>query len=154
MRTGERGFTYLGVLALVVLLGLFLSAAGELASTAARRERETQLLWAGKQYRLAIGRYFNQRRGYPQTLDELLGAAPDSPLQVRYLRSLYPDPMTNRPDWTLLQAPGGGIMGVASSSKQAPLKTGHFDAPEKDFENAAAYSDWKFVYQPGRVPRK
>ncbi len=57
-----RGFTYLGLLAVVVLIGLLLAAAGEVASTAARREREAQLLWVGHEYRAAIGRYWSQRR--------------------------------------------------------------------------------------------
>lgn len=152
MQTGERrdrGFTYIGVLALVVLIGIMLAAAGEVSSTAARRERETQLLWVGRQYRAAIGMYFNRRRSYPQTLDELLGSAPDALLQVRYLRRLYPDPMTNAVDWVLLEAPNGGIMGVASSSRRAPIKTAGFDDDEEDFANAASYGDWKFSFLPG-----
>src|SRR3954467_5172489 len=125
MPSGERarrsaaGFTYIGLLVLVVLIGILLSAAGEVAATAIQRERETQLLWVGREYRTAIGRYWRHKRAFPQTLEELLGdATPDSPIQVRYLRRLYPDPMTNVVDWVLVRAPpNGGIMGVASSSK-------------------------------------
>jgi type II secretory pathway pseudopilin PulG len=148
------GFTYVGLLALVALIGLMLAAAGEVASTAAQRERETQLLWAGHEYRAAIGRYWRNKRAYPQTLEELLGAAPDAPVQVRYLRRLYPDPMTNAIDWVLVPGPTGGIMGVASRSKRAPLKTGNFDEAEKDFASATAYSDWQFKFQPGVVRRR
>lgn len=152
-RRGERGFTYLGLLALVVLIGLMLAAAGEVASTAAQREREAQLLWVGHQYRAAIGRYWSRRRAYPQTLQELLGAA-DAPVPIRYLRQLYPDPMTNAADWVLLPAPGGGIMGVASSSQRAPLKTGNFDQVDRDFADAKAYGDWQFRFLGGPVRRK
>src|SRR5512135_3192393 len=93
-RERERGFTYIGLLALVVLIGILLAAAGEVASTAARREREAQLLWVGHEYRAAIGRYWAQRRAFPQALEDLLGSAPDAPVPVRYLRRLYRDPMT------------------------------------------------------------
>ena len=148
-----RGFTYVGLLVLVVLIGLMLAAVGEVASTEARREREVQLLWAGHEYRAAIGRYWRQRRAYPPTLQELLGSASDAPVQVRYLRRLYPDPMTNAVDWVLVLAPSGGIMGVASSSKRAPLKTGHFDEVEKDFADASAYADWQFTFPPGAAVR-
>jgi type II secretory pathway pseudopilin PulG len=160
MSRGERarrragGFTYIGLLALVVLIGLMLAAAGEVAATTAQRERETQLLWVGHEYRAAIGRYWSRRRAYPQSLQDLLGAAPDAPVQVRWLRRLYPDPMTNAVDWVLVPAPNGGIMGVTSSSKRAPLKTGHFDEADHDFENASAYSDWQFMFLPGVVRRK
>jgi type II secretory pathway pseudopilin PulG len=151
---GERGFTYLGLLALLVLIGLLLAAAGEVAATAAQREREAQLLWIGHEYRSAIGRYWSQRRKYPETLQELLGAAPDAPVQVRFLRRLYPDPMTNAVDWVLVPAPNGGIMGIASSSKRAPLKTGHFDEADPGFADASAYSDWQFTFVPGVVRRR
>lgn len=157
MPSGERarraagGFTYIGLLVLVVVIGILLSAAGEVAGMAAQRERETQLLWVGRQYRAAIGRYWRQKRVYPQALEDLLGSAPDSPLKVRYIRRLYPDPMTNAVDWELVPAPNGGIMGVASNSKRAPLKT-HFDEVEKDFENASSYNDWKFAFFIRRGP--
>ncbi len=148
-RRGERGFTYLGLLALVVLIGLLLAAAGQVASTTAQREREAQLLWVGHEYRAAIGRYWTQKRAFPQTLQDLLGSGPDDPVQVRYLRRLYPDPMTNAVDWVLVPAPSGAIMGVASSSKRAPLKTGHFDEADQDFEGAKSYGDWQFTVRPG-----
>jgi type II secretory pathway pseudopilin PulG len=159
MRRGERarrsagGFTYVGLLVLIALIGLVLASAGEVTAAAAQRERETQLLWVGHQYRAAIGRYWSRRRAYPRTLQELLGAAADDPIQVRYLRRLYLDPMTNAPDWVLLPAANGGIMGVASSSKRTPLKIANFDAADQDFANASAYSDWQFTFLP-RVRRR
>jgi len=155
MRRGEQarrsagGFTYIGLLVLIALIGLMLASAGEVTATAAQRERETQLLWVGHQYRAAIGRYWSRRRVYPQTLQELLGSAPDEPVQVHYLRRLYADPMTNAVDWVLVPAPNGGIMGVASSSKRAPRKTSNFDAADQDFANASAYGDWQFTFLPG-----
>jgi type II secretory pathway pseudopilin PulG len=151
-RRSARGFTYVGLLALLVLIGLMLAAAGEVTATVAQHDRETQLLWVGHEYRAAIGRYWNQRRTYPRALEELLGAAQDSPVQVRYLRRLYPDPMTNAVDWVLVTAPNGGIMGISSNSKRAPLKTGHFDEVDKDFAEATTYGDWQFTFPPGAVP--
>ena len=152
-RRGPRGFTYVGLLVLLVLMGLLLSAAGEVVATAARREREVQLLWVGHQYQAAIQRFVAQRRAYPRTLEELLGAEPDAPLQVRYLRSLYRDPMTSAVDWVLLPAPGGGIKGVASRSGRAPLKTARFEDADRDFVDATTYGDWRFTYPPGAPPK-
>ncbi len=149
-RRGQGGFTYLGLLVLVALIGVLLAAAGEVASTAARREREAELLWVGHEYRAAIGRYVRLRRAYPQALEDLLGSAPDAPLQVHYIRQLYRDPMTNAVDWVLVPAPGGvGFMGVRSSSTRAPIKTGNFDEEDKGFADAKGYGDWLFVFQPG-----
>ncbi len=153
-RSSAGGFTYVGLLVLVSLIGIMLAAAGQVASTAARREREAQLLWVGHEYRAAIGRYWRHRRAYPQTLEELLGGAADAPVQVRYLRRLYPDPMTNAADWVLVPAPSGGIMGVASSSKRTPLKNGNFDPVDEDFADASAYGEWQFTFTPGLVRRR
>ena len=150
----ERGFTYIGLLALVVLIGLMLAAAGEVAKATAQREREAELLWVGHEYRAAIGRYWSRKRIYPQALQDLLGGAPDAPGQDRYLRRLYTDPMTNAPDWVLVPAPNGGIMGITSSSKRAPLKTGHFDEADFNFADASAYSDWQFTFVPGFRARR
>jgi type II secretory pathway pseudopilin PulG len=150
-----RGFTYIGLLVLVAVIGIMLAAAGEVASTAAQRDREAQLLWVGHEYRAAIGRYWNKRRSYPPSLQDLLGAAPgtasDTAVPVRYLRRLYPDPMTNAVDWALVAAPSGGIMGVASSSKRAPLKTAHFEDVDQEFEKATSYNDWQFTFAPAAV---
>lgn len=158
MRRGERrrgsaGFTYLGLLALIVLIGIMLAAAGQVAATSAQRDREAQLLWVGHEYRAAIGRYWIQRRTFPQALDELLGTAPDAPAPARYLRRLYPDPMTNAVDWVLVPAPGGGIMGVASSSQRAPLKTAGFDDVDLGFADAKTYAEWQFTFVPGASRR-
>jgi len=155
MARGRRpragGFTYIGLLVLIALIGILLAAAGEVAATAAQRDREAQLQWVGHQYRAAIGRYVGLRRAYPQRLEDLLGTESDAPVPIHHLRRLYPDPMTNAADWVLLRAPGGGITGVASSSKRRPLKTAHFDDEDKDFEIASDYGDWKFTFAPGVV---
>jgi type II secretory pathway pseudopilin PulG len=148
------GFTLVGLLALIVVISLMLAAGVQIASTAAQRDREAQLLWVGHEYRVAIGRYWSRKRAYPQTLQELLGGAPDDPVQVRYLRHLYPDPMTNAVDWVLVPAPSGGIMGVSSRSRRAPLKTGNFDDADQDFANASAYGDWQFTFLPRAARRR
>lgn len=174
MRRGERspararGFTYLGLLALVVLIGVLLSAAGEVARSAAQREREQELLWVGHQYRLAIGSFIAHNHRYPATLTELLGATGDASADAppgdsdapatapgvlgtpgfRALRRLYRDPMTNSTDWTAVQSPDGHVMGVASTSPRAPIKRAGFDDEDTDFDKAATYADWQFVYRP------
>lgn len=155
-RTGgarrEAGFTYLGVLVLVVLIGFALATAGQIAHITAQRERETELLFIGHQYREAIGRFVRNNHRYPMTLEELLQFEGAGPAPDHFLRRLYRDPMTRQVDWTLIPAPGVGIMGVASSSKQVPLKQAGFDDPDLDFDQAATYADWQFIYNPRPRP--
>jgi type II secretory pathway pseudopilin PulG len=144
-----RGFTYLGLLLVVLLIGLTLATVGEVWSTQARRERETQLLFVGDQYRRAIARYYADGRRYPQALADLLldGRFP----QVhRQLRRLYVDPMTGRDDWQLIPSGDGGIMGVASSSQQKPIKVANFPAADAAFVDQDCYCAWQFIYRPAR----
>jgi hypothetical protein len=60
--------------------------------------------------------------------------------------------MTGKPEWGLVTAPGGGIMGVYSLSGMTPIKTSGFSERDRTFEGANHYSDWKFFYEPPRPP--
>ena len=143
----QHGFTYLGLLLAVVVMGLMLTVVGKVWSTTEQRERETQLLFAGHQFRNAIAAYFAQRHHYPQTLQDLLGDS-ESALPQRFLRRMYADPFTGTTDWQAIAAPGGGIMGVASTSRQTPLKQGNFEPADVSFAGADCYCAWQFVYVP------
>lgn len=143
------GFTYLGLLLAVMIIGLTLATVGEVWSTQARREREVQLLFVGDQYRRAIARYYADGQRYPHALADLLQDE-RFPQIHRQLRRLYPDPMTGRPDWQLLPAGDGGIMGVASSSDRKPIKVANFPAADTAFVDQDCYCAWQFVYRPRR----
>src|SRR6267154_2069108 len=64
----QRGFTYIGLLVVIVIMGLGLTVVGRVWSTTEQRERETQLLFVGHAYRLAIASYFATGHQYPHTL--------------------------------------------------------------------------------------
>lgn len=141
------GFTYLTILFIVAIMGVGLALVGEVWHTAAMREREAELLYAGNQYRIAIKRYYLAGpQQYPRSLSDLL-KDPRKPGIERYLRRLYPDPVTGEA-WEVVKAPDGGVMGVHSLSKDKPLKTARFRIRDRSFEGAASYSDWTFVYVP------
>ncbi|WP_119154254.1 type II secretion system protein [Caldimonas tepidiphila] len=151
----SRGFAYLAVLFFVATLGIALAAAGELWSTAERRERERELLFVGAEYRRAIALYHQRTPGvarqYPQRLEELLEDR-RQPVPQRYLRRLYRDPITGSADWGLVRDEHGGIRGVHSRSGAAPLKTGNFRPADREFEGRGAYSEWVFQHAPRRAP--
>jgi type II secretory pathway pseudopilin PulG len=157
----QGGFTYFGVLLLVVLIGLMLSAAGEVASHQAQREREAELLFIGHQYRDAIERYYRFNHRFPVRLDDLVADNSGAIASVHYLRKRFPDPMSPGRDWIAIGAPDGGIQGIASASGRAPIKRAGFDPVDVDFDKAEKYTDWAFVYDPlqglrspiGRSPR-
>jgi len=144
----EGGFTYLGLLFAVVILGFALSTVGVVWSTQIRRDREAELLFVGDQIRAAIGRYYAAGAVYPLALKDLL-ADNRAPQARHFLRRLYPDPMTGNPDWQLILGAGGGIIGVASSSQDKPIKVANFSDADADFKDTQCYCDWKFVYAQG-----
>lgn len=144
----ERGFTYIGVLVLVVLMGIALAATGQSWRTMQQREKEQELLFAGQQFRLALERYAHdtpgQARRSPLRLEELL-QDPRYPGIRRHLRKIYLDPMTGNAEWGLITGPGGEISGVYSLSDGEPLKKSNFALVDRQFEGKLKYSDWVFM---------
>ena len=157
MRAGRQrqaGFTYLGLLILLALMGVVLAQAGTLWSQTRQRGREADLLFYGDQFRQAIAAYYLAQtpNAYPQTLDDLL-EDPRVPYTRRFLRQIYPDPMTGKRDWILIKAPGNGIMGVYSPAPGTPLKQGNFRAADAPFAGAKSYAAWRFeVSNPPTAP--
>jgi len=143
----ERGFSYLGVLFVVALMGILLAAAGEAWHTQAMREREAELLFVGDQYRKAITRYHAAGGVYPRELADLLkdSRRPDT---RRYLRKLYADPVTGKNEWGLVKSADGGIAGVHSLSEAKPFKETGFRQEYAGFEGRKKYSEWQFALVP------
>jgi type II secretory pathway pseudopilin PulG len=149
----QNGFTYLAFLLFVAIAGAGLAAYGELASFGAQREKEAELLFRGNAFQAAIASYYRKEQRYPTSLETLLEDK-RYPMPVRHLRKMYADPMTGEPNWALIDAPGGGFMGVHSRSDKAPIKTGNFLVKNQGFEEAQTYADWKFVHSPPGLPAR
>ena len=148
-RHRQGGFTYLGLLFFVAILGVGLGMAGELWSVQSQRDKEAELLFAGRQIRAAIQSYYDsapagQQRRLPTKLQDLLEDK-RWPVVHRHLRRLYVDPMTGTPDWLVLPGPGGGIVGVRSRSGIRPFKQAGFEEDEDSFEGAASVGEWTFA---------
>ena len=154
--TLEAGFTYTGVLIAVALVGLSLALTGEAWQTTVQREKERELLFAGNEIRRAITQYYESTPGtgkqFPKSLDDLLR---DNryPTTRRYLRKVYPDPMTGKREWGLVKGPGDGIMGVYSLSRKTPLKRANFPPEYTAFERAESYAAWLFAYSDSPGPQ-
>lgn len=148
----QEGFTYIGVLLAVALVGAQLAVAGLVWSFAQDGQKERELLFVGDQFRTAIGRYYLNPQGpekeFPRRLDDLV-RDPRYPGAVRHLRKIYADPITGKVRWGLITTPDCRIIGVHSLSEKAPIKVGNFSPIYNSFEKRSRYSDWKFVYTVG-----
>lgn len=151
--SGKSGFTYIGALIVVVVMGISLSTASRYWSTVVKREKETELIFRGDQIRRAIESYCKTTPGgkkpeYPKSLKDLV-KDPRFLTPRRHLRKSYRDPMTEEGRWGLVLDSKGGIKGVYSKSEKEPLKVRNFPSDYASlFEKAKKYSDWKFLYPP------
>ncbi|MFL6707814.1 MAG: type II secretion system protein [Massilia sp.] len=154
MRTGsskarQAGFTYLGLIIFVTVLGLVGAATLKIDALLRRAAAEEELLTVGAAFADALTSYAAATRQgqptQPPSLNELL-RDPRSPAVRRHLRKIYIDPMTGTTDWGIVWlADGKGVLGVYSKSQAAPLKIANFDPKLVGFEGKLHVSEWRFV---------
>lgn len=150
--TGEQGLVLLALLIMLILVGVAALAAGEVWSTTLKRERETELLFIGNQYRRAIEDYWKMspgRRAYPPSVDVLL-TDDRFPNPVHHLRKLFRDPMTDTGEFEPVMQ-SNGVMGIHSVSTDVPIKKAGFPPALAQFENAETYAQWQFIFVPKGV---
>lgn len=146
------GFTYLGLIILVALIGIASAATLQMGSVVQRRAAEEELLEIGTEFRNALISYANatpvgQLRA-PRSLHDLL-KDPRYPNPRRHLRKLYADPITGKEEWGVVEAlDGSGIIGIHSLSEAQPIKIDNFEPVFQNFSGKMSYRDWHFMIAP------
>jgi type II secretory pathway pseudopilin PulG len=152
------GFTYVGLIVLVTIIGLVGAATLKADALLRRAAAEEELLEIGAAFSAALTSYAEATpRGQPQqppTLDELL-KDPRFPGTRRHLRKIFVDPITGKAEWGIvwLNKGGGvggsnagtGVLAVYSLSQSTPLKQAGFDTRFQNQQNREHISDWKFA---------
>jgi type II secretory pathway pseudopilin PulG len=134
-----RGAIYPILLISILVIGVATAAAAQLWSTQLQREKEEELLFRLGEFRRAIAAYRAAHNGLPKELKDLL--LDRTQLQTRrYLRRIYPDPMTGKDNWQLdllMDRTGtvAGIQDIHSRSKGKPLKV-------LGVKKAETYQEW------------
>ncbi|AZP14624.1 type II secretion system protein [Undibacterium parvum] len=158
LKINSRGFSYLGLLILLVILSITTAASLQLGAIMTRRSAEQELLAIGQEFRDALSSYAaatpDGQPSAPQSLQDLL-KDPRFPNVRRHLRKLYTDPITGKDEWgtVTVASPlasesrvlGAGIVGIYSLSTLTPVKLGNFDAPFQSFEGKTSYTEWQFM---------
>lgn len=150
--TPSGGFTYIGVLILLAIIGIASAATIQVGSILQRRSAEEELLAIGAEFRDALSSYANAappgQPRLPPSLQDLL-KDPRYPNVRRHLRKLYTDPLTGKDEWGTVLAPDGkGIIGVYSLSTATPIKIGNFEPAFQQFAGKTAYREWQFTVSP------
>jgi type II secretory pathway pseudopilin PulG len=144
----QGGFTYLGLIVLVTVIGLVGAATLKIDSLMRRAAAEEELLAVGAAFSIALDSYAaatpQGQPLHPPSLRELL-KDPRTPAVRRHLRKIFVDPITGSTEWGIVyQAGQVGVVAVYSLSQAPPLKVGNFSSRFSGFENKQHLSDWKF----------
>jgi type II secretory pathway pseudopilin PulG len=147
------GFTYIALLAAIIILGVSMTVATKYWQNIIVREKEEELLFRGEEYIKAIESYRKASPGLVKkgaaSIDELL-TDPRSPGK-HHLRRKYKDPITGEDfvvDYGVIAGQTKQIIGVHSSSDKEPLKQSNFQKTPHDFsgfEGKKKYSEWLFT---------
>jgi type II secretory pathway pseudopilin PulG len=145
----QRGFGYLLLLFALALSGAALAHLGQAWSHAAQRERETELLFIGREFSEALASYRDRtpagQPAAPGSFEELLEDK-RFPHPVRHLRRLYRDPVAREAEWGTVRLQGR-IVAVHSLSRGRPLREHlpEFVALRPGGPDPDGYAGWHFV---------
>jgi len=150
MRSGRQaGFTYLGLIIFVTIIGLVGAATLKIGALLQRAAAEEELLDIGAAFSAALDSYAaatpQGASPYPPSLKELL-KDPRVPGVRRHLRKIFVDPLTGKAEWGVVYLGEGttGVVAVHSLSTAKPLKVANFDSRFSGLDNADTISAWRF----------
>ncbi len=147
------GFTYLGLLILITVIGLVGAAGLKMGTLFQQAAAEEELLEIGAQFSDALRSYAAATpQGKPQQPPSLLELLKDPrfPNPRRHLRKIFVDPVTGKAEWGIIYLGDKvGVVGVYSLSTRRPLKIANFDIRFQNMENREHISDWKFAMAGG-----
>lgn len=86
------------ILVMMAVVMLALLAVAPSLATQIKRDREEELIHRGRQYAMAIKRYYKKFGRYPTSLEEL-----ENSNRMRFLRRRFKDPMTESGEWRLIR---------------------------------------------------
>ena len=92
---GGAGFTLLEMMIVMIVIGILTSIALPIYTTSLRKSREAVLRQDLFTLRSLISQYTLDKQKAPQSLDDLI--------QGGYLKVIPKDPMTNEPNWEVVQ---------------------------------------------------
>ncbi|HKF53396.1 MAG TPA: hypothetical protein VKB26_13860 [Candidatus Acidoferrales bacterium] len=108
--SGSEGYALLFVLFLMALVIIGASTAVLDSLTEGRRAREADMIWRGKQYERAIGRYYKKFGRFPSNVDQLVKVQNG---ELRFLREAYKNPVNTKDGtWRFIYVtPSGQLIG-------------------------------------------
>jgi len=127
------------LLALITIMGIFLTQAMPSVVAEVQRDQEAELIFRGEAIREALRRYRIRTGSYPLKLQDL------TKVQPPILRKLYKDPMTNEGDWDLVTVVQPGASGNLEGLPIVAIRSRSQKDSFKVYQGKTIYSDWVFA---------
>ncbi|MFZ2959082.1 MAG: hypothetical protein WA705_19525 [Candidatus Ozemobacteraceae bacterium] len=112
----RKGVALLVIVGVILTLAIGLTVAIPRAKNSVREAKEDELRFYLGEFSRAVERFHDRNGREPVTFDELLQDAQGR----RYLRRIYTDPFSGRPDWAFETIGTGGVR-IHSTSSQPSL---------------------------------
>jgi general secretion pathway protein G len=123
------GFTLLEMMIVIIVIGILMSIALPIYTTSLLRSREAVLRQDLFTLRSLISQYTLDKQKAPQSLDDLI--------QGGYLKIIPKDPMTNEPNWEVVQEDI-----LLTVDQQDPGISDVHSASSATATDGTAYSSW------------
>jgi hypothetical protein len=116
----QGGYAIMLVLLLATLILIATMAVAPNILSLGRRERETEMVWRGKQYVRGIKMYYRKTGKFPTSLEDLTKPKIGN---IRFMRQAYKDPMNGKDgEWRLIYVgPAGQLIGSLKPQRALQL---------------------------------
>ena len=138
----QEGYLLLSVMLLITMMLIALAVAAPRIAQQIQRQKEEELVYRGKQYAIAIKKFYHKNGTYPVSLDQL-----ESTNNQRFLRHRYKDPMTSTGEWKLIHVgeaqltlPTAGGAGAPQGPGQAGSLSTNFPPTSSGLNSATPTS--------------
>ena len=138
----SRGYILAMLLAIIVGMGILLTAALPSLTAEVQRDQEAELIFRGEAIAAAIRTYRAKTGGYPLNLEDLTKMRPP------ILRKLYLDPMTHEGEWDLITAVQAGASGDKTGLPIVGVKSHCQKDSFRIYNDKTLISDWAFSAAP------
>ncbi|BDU74601.1 type II secretion system protein [Mesoterricola silvestris] len=136
--TEERGFILAMLLAIIVAMGILLTALLPSAHAEIQRDQEAELIFRGEALAAGIRAYRAKTGGYPLSLEDL------GKMRPPVVRKVYKDPMSREGEWDLITAVQPGASGDTSGLPIVGVKTKVQENSFRIYNGKTLTSDWAF----------
>ncbi len=138
MMGSSRGFILAMLLAIIVVMGILLTAALPTMKAEVQRDQEAELIYRGEAIVAGIKAYRAKTGAYPLNLEDL------TKLRPPVLRKVYTDPMTESGEWDLITAVQPGASGDTTGLPIVGVRSRCQLDSYRIYQNKTLISDWVF----------